>query len=193
MYKDGLELWKVFHEYVEAYIYLFYENEQSLLDDQEMQDYWQDYTVHRHANGKQTLGALSRISLIVHLTHSFFWVCGMHTFFGTVAEYLMDPSVMPILLPLYSSSEVPMNTINGAYLGAALMGLTNLAKPMLLNDFKHLHECHSDDKREKVHAIMDKWQESLKKLSVDIGQRNKSRKKIFDKMDPALILSSVSV
>lgn len=117
----------------------------------------------------------------------------MHTFFGGVAEYVMDPSVMPLLLPMYSSSDVSMNTVNGSYLAASLMALTNLSEPLLINDFKHLHECHPEEKRVKVNAILDKWQESLKKLSADIAELNKSRKKLFDKMDPAIILSSVSV
>lgn len=195
LYKDGFQLWAIFEKYVSSYVNLFYDSETALQTDSEVKAYWDDFSTQLPAGGNYGLDELSRANLIGQLTHSLFWITGMHTFFGDVAEYSVDPSLMPLKLPIDQNVAVPMNTVNGAYSAAALTVLTALPKPGLINDWRHLHTNHSAKRKSKVLAILNEWQDSLTKLSAKIVSRIKSGKDVkpFDKMDPRKMLSSVSV
>ena len=195
LYRDGFELWAIFEKYVRSYITVFYDSDTAIQKDSELKAYWEDFMTQLPAGGNYGLGKLTFENLVGQLTHSLFWITGMHTFFGDVAEYLVDPSLLPLKLPIDQDLEQPMNTVNGAYLAASLAVLTALPNPSLINDWSHLHKNHSSNRKMEVLAILNEWQDGLKRLSAKIKRRidDGADVKPFDKMDPILMLSSVSV
>ena len=89
-----------------------------------------------------------------------------------------------------------MATKQSHTLVVSLVCMTSLPKPMLLNDWTHLLVPKQDNPKESIAtatAVQQTWQSELNALVVTIDERNRTRSKPFDKMNPRLMNSAVSV
>jgi hypothetical protein len=202
LYEDGLDLWKIHAEYVNEYVNIFYKDDESLLDDGELREYWKAYKTFLppYAPSRDYgLGVLTKENLKKHLTHVVWWVTGGHQFVGSLTEYILDPSVAPFRV-------VKKDLAKGKDLGAdyktfantlSLFALTGIAQPRLLGDWSHLHNYEELDanpvKKEKVLQSLINWQDKLQALIPVIDARNKKRVKNFDVFNPRILQSAVSI
>ena len=80
----------------------------------------------------------------------------------------------------------------------ALVCMTSLPKPLLLNDWTQLLVPKQEENTQQksiatVTVVQQTWQSELEALVVTIDERNQTRAKPFDKMNPRLMNSAVSV
>jgi len=47
---DGLELWRLMEDYVKEYVALYYENDEDVMGDRELQDWWREVVTEAHAD-----------------------------------------------------------------------------------------------------------------------------------------------
>lgn len=117
------------------------------------------------------------------------------TFSGDVQEYQVSPEASPHALPKEPKFGV-MATKQSHTLVVSLVCMTSLPKPMLLNDWTHLLVPKQDNPKQSIAtatAVQQSWQSELEALVVTIDERNRTRSKPFDKMNPRLMNSAVSV
>ena len=99
--EDGRLVWKNFLDFFASYVEVFYpEDGAKVEDDDELKAYWESlerastmHTVDGRHNG-YGLPALSKETLIEQLTHTAFWVTGIHEVSGSVVEMFESPRAM---------------------------------------------------------------------------------------------------
>jgi len=70
---DGIPIWDAIGEYVQKTLALFYPDDQSLIDDNEMQDWWTDLTTAGHAPDKMPCAELTKISDLEEVLSIVIW------------------------------------------------------------------------------------------------------------------------
>ena len=98
--EDGRLVWKNFLDFFASYVEVFYpEDGAKVEDDDELKAYWESlerastHTVDGRHNG-YGLPPLSKKTLIEQLTHTAFWVTGIHEVSGSVVEMFESPRAM---------------------------------------------------------------------------------------------------
>ena len=108
----------------------------------------------------------------------------------------MNPEAAPHALPKEPKFGT-MASKQSHTLVVSLVCMTSLPKPMLLNDWTHLLVPKQPDNTKQsiaaATAVQQTWQSELEALVVTIDERNQTRSKPFDKMNPRLMNSAVSV
>lgn len=119
----------------------------------------------------------------------------LQTYSGDVQEYQVNPEAAPHALAKEPKFGV-MASKQSHTLVVSLVCMTSLPKPLLLNDWTHLLVPKQDNPQQSiatVTAVQQTWQCDLQALAVTIDERNQTRSKPFDKMNPRLMNSAVSV
>jgi hypothetical protein len=115
--KDGRLVWQNFLDFFAAYVEVFYpEDGAKVEDDPELNAYWASLerasTMNKDSGQYNGYGlpALSKKTLIEQLTHTAFWVTGIHEVSGSVVEMFESPRAMQyLLLPITLSDPLISN------------------------------------------------------------------------------------
>ncbi|KAK6259685.1 hypothetical protein SCA6_014159 [Theobroma cacao] len=98
--KDGVEIWDAIETWVKAYCQIFYENDDSVRDDEEIRDWWEEIRGVGHVDQKQGWYDLTTRENLVRALTTLIWITsGMHAAvnFGQYA-YAGWPPNRPMLL-----------------------------------------------------------------------------------------------
>jgi len=116
--QDGMDYWNVLREFTKAYLSIYYENDEDVMNDQEICEFWRmldsmpqgppaqrdqgvapgfGYKLPNLAGGK---GALENLTDC--LCHIMFWVTANHEILGSVIEYFTTP--MGLTTKIYDES-----------------------------------------------------------------------------------------
>jgi hypothetical protein len=195
-YQDGMEFWNILEKYISNYIHIMYNNDGELLADAELVEYWNGMKEY-HKSYNERLGELNMTNLIKQLTHFVYWVTGGHSYVGSVQEYLYTMNSLggKVCKNTTKHPNVSRIDIQTYFQQIALICLTSVPMPLLINDWSHLYEIYKDqlEKHQKILNNLNEWQNELKALSASINNRNMHRLQPFDWMNPACMNCSVSV
>eukprot|EP01036_Dinobryon_divergens_P028713 gene28713-37705_t len=145
MYQDGMDLWNTHEEYVEEYLDIFYPSDQNA----ELAAYWKGVKDFSPGN-LYDLGPLNRKNMV------------------NTAEYLRSPYGFPGKLRVGQDQADEQTML----LQNALIALTTGVQPMLVSDWKHIHNYDRINKpewkqlKESVLTNLEQWQQNLKVWSV---------------------------
>merc|ERR1712183_944305 len=89
MFQDGLPYWALLHDFYSKYVNIYYETDDHIKSDSELQDYWKFACVPQFA---KSMPSLSKASLTDHITRVVFDVTAFHEFVGCVVSYTTDPA-----------------------------------------------------------------------------------------------------
>lgn len=184
--EDGVELWAIFHEFVEEYVYLYYPEEHVLCADAEVRAFVDE--TRRLMPPRAQMANFNRATLVEFLTYSFFMVSAGHNFLGTIAEYVADPDFCPtVWLEDQPEGQQPSGLPLYAVRAGLIMTATGFPQPRLLDDFSGVM---LDEKAKKVCA---NFREALLKQAIVVDKRNLSRKQPFQALNPRFIELAVSI
>lgn len=150
-----------------------------------------------------------KAAIINQLTHTAFWVCGMHEFAGNIVEYFESPNFCAT--KVYANGPNGPNTQTQADVQTFLqnlcvVGSTGYKLPDLVSDWKSLlleDDCGADErfagKRKAVEALHDNFMRELVDLGEAIEERNAGPRaqglhgREFMSFDPRTFECSVSI
>jgi len=176
--QDGMDYWKVVHSYVSAYLGVFYNSDQKLIEDVEMGEFWKGYS----ESFPGGLPPFNLVNVAEVLTQFIFYVTGMHTHVGTVAAYARDPAFAAGCVGEQQIMSFPQN----CYCQAIITVATSGEMPMVTDDWSHLYT------NIEAKKVFMKFHDDLLKLSATIDERNKTRT-TYNNFNPKFIETSISV
>lgn len=183
--QDGIPYWNIVKQLAASYADLYWPDDDKISADTELAAFWAG--VERTRSSGYGLPALTKAALVDYLTHSIFWVTGMHEWVGNITEYATVPNgfggkIRPQAVTQDRQAFIQMMVI---------ASLTGLRQPPLYSDWKHCFL--QDDKRESVSAAVDSFFASCKQLDADIEARNAKRVIPFCAFMPKKMEVSVSI
>lgn len=190
--RDGMKLWNAIHKYVTAYLSIWYPDDQAVHDDKDLEFFMAQYKLSPFWISYIPADyVMNKANLIDLCTHAIFYVTGMHEFVGAVSSYIFTPnSCGSKILP--NKEEVDVDTF---LLSQCLIAFTSLHKPMLINDWSHIHIHNklTEQQKTELQAVLDSFQHDLNDLVNDIDRINQDRAFSFVAFNPRLLECSVSV
>lgn len=187
---DGKALWNVIYKYVSTYLSLWYPDDASVLADSDITVYWAHYGPLPFWTSFD-LPPLNRENLFQQITHTIFWVTGGHELVGSIGPYANDPNGVGCkIIPDKNEADV-----DSFLLAKCLISMTSLKKPMLMNDWTHVH-VHPGLNQQQVDHVKQtliKFQDDLAILSQRIDELNQHREHKFVSFNPRVLEVSVSV
>ena len=211
--EDGRLVWKNFHDFFTAYIELFYpgeDGEKKLEEDTDLHGYWSslEKASDRHVDGQEYRGyglpALTKATLADQLTHTAFWVTGVHEVSGSIVEMFESPRNCATKIvqqgPKLGDQEKPqrqtMADVQTYFQDLCIISSTGYRLPALMSDWTHLlltHDKSANDKCKQLHA---KLLTDLEKTADQIWEKNRpegTREVGFTKMMPDNFECSVCI
>merc|ERR1711908_101406 len=133
LFTDGVILWDVFQKYVTTFLQLFYKDDDEIMADEELKQFWASFTA-GDFGPTWDLPKLTFDSLVALVTDLIWWVTGAHSFVGAIVEYLVNPSgIMPKIM---DGKDVP--DVQSYALALIIISFTGIPQPALLSDWTHL-------------------------------------------------------
>jgi len=176
--KDGLGFFRIIEKFVKTYLRYYFPTGQL---DPEIIDWWLEM-VEVLPKGKLVDNLDSMAQVEKFLVNLIFWVTSLHKHFGTVAEYILDPTFT-------ASKWMPGSTIcsrQTTYQMGSIAMLTGLKMPPLLGDWTHVL---LDDKAKEIAQDFIK---ELKEYSEAIDRQNATRVQPLQVFNPKFLEVSVS-
>ena len=176
---DALALYNVIFEFVEDYLSRYFTGDAAVRD-AEVIRFWESIQ-----GATPTIGipALTVENLSGMLAQFIWCVTGLHAAVGAMLEYAIDPTF--VSTKIRPGRE--MADVQASMQCLAVVGLTGLQMPKLLNDFSHV--CLDGG---AVEAFA-KFQENLVLLADKIEEANKTRKFPCNTFNPRYLETGVSV
>jgi hypothetical protein len=191
MYKDGIELWRVINKFVTLYLQQCYKSIEAFERDEELHRYWEvlgDSLV--DISTTVSLGPLTSVMLIEHLTNTIFWICAGGRLFDVTRHTGCDELRMPTKV----ASQEDVVDVQTILQTAIINKLRGLPLPPLIDSWYHMISEHlSDEETEAITAIYRDFQNDLKTLSQRIEKSNTYREVPYNVLDPSSLTSSLGV
>ncbi len=197
-YKDGIDLWEIYNEFITNLVDLYYPEEKYISEDNDLNDYWNGIKMY-FSSENYNIGTLNKQNLINHLVFSVFMITAGHSFCGNVCEYLlMSDALMPKVLKETKQHPNITNADIQTYMQAlCIISMTSSPMPALVGDWEFMFDCEELKLNKKKYSslikILKKWQSDLKLQSNVINSRNMMRQIKFNFFNPEILDCSVSV
>ncbi len=176
---DALALYNVMLAFVEDYVGRYYTGD-ALERDPEVIAFWDSIS---KATATIGIPPLRRANVVAMLAQFMWCVTGLHEAVGVLLEYAIDPSF--ISTKIRPGRE--MADVQSSMQCLAVVGLTGLRMPALLNDFSHV--CLDRPGAEAFGS----FQRELVALSERIDRANETRKYPCNTFNPRFLETGVSV
>ncbi|GDX83413.1 hypothetical protein LBMAG42_52240 [Deltaproteobacteria bacterium] len=176
---DALALYNVILAFVEDYVSRYFAGD-ALVRDPEVVAFWASV---RSATATIGIPELSRDDLVGMLAQFIWCVTGLHEAVGAMLEYAIDPTFVSTKI----RPGVEMADVQASMQCLAVVGLTGLRMPQLLNDFSHV--C-LDEGGAQAFAT---FQTNLEALADRIEAANLTRKYPCNTFNPRYLETGVSV
>ena len=189
--RDGRPIWDAFTKYFENYVDLFYPDENKLIMDVELRQFWLNVDTRGGFGARKPYGLpkMSKKSLIEYLTHLAFTVTAGHELNGTIVQYVISPKAAAFKI----RAEKDEADIQCFVQNLILFGLTGAPRPKFMENWSHL----LPDKPE-VERIYKNLQEDIMAISVKVDEANASvpcpdRPRVCQSFNPKHFETSVSI
>jgi len=178
-FRDGCSLTAAIDKFVASYVKLYYDSDQAVLQDEQLQKYW------NYMQGVWSmLPELSLKALIDFCSNVIFRNSAWHEQIGNVSGYTRDPSGVSLLM---KKGERPtVSTPESSLIVAYITVMTQQKTPRLNGDWTHYF---LDEQAKRVYH---KFHEDLSQHSVKVVERNATREFPVLDYEPTYIKMSVS-
>jgi len=188
LFKFGLKVWRVLHEFYEAYIDIYYADDEAVKNDEHLKHYWQFRCTQQYTN---RLPSLSKAALVDQMTHACFYVTAYHQVAGDVVQYITTPRGMFFQFregQTMADAEMLANTMT-------LTASTGRQMPMLIEEWSHILDLSNGEASARVQRAWRKMQDGLRRISEECQHWNKTQgeKVKFTEMDPEHFECSTSI
>ena len=193
---DSRKLTKIICDLVVDWINLYYQDENDFVNDNYIKLFYRKlcHKLKININNKE-LYKLSIKSFVYVIGGLITSVTGYHELVGSVMDLAgVNPKWIDSKIYKYVEGEKPKleQSKNDFALVIAIVMLTGLKQPKLINDFSHV--IVKDEKYEDGQAVLRKWQVSLKQLEAEIDKKNQESRRIaFNSFNPRMLECSVSI
>lgn len=178
-FRDARELNDVIHNYAENYVKLYFNSDQAVLEDEQLQTYW-NYM----ESVWPTLPKLSLNTLIDFCSNVIFYNSAWHEQIGNVSGYTRDPCAVSLVIP---RGERPIiGTPESNLIVTYITIMTQQRTPRLIGDWTHYF---LDEPAKKIYH---EFHEALSQHSVHVVERNARRKFPVLDYDPTYVKMSIS-
>jgi len=160
--EDGLEMWKTLHDFVEAYLTIFYAGDRDICEDEELVAFWQyvdnrplgprtaSHERSKHAEGYgYKLPRLALGSLVDYLCHVCFWVTANHEYYGAVGEYFTTPKGLGTKILDYRECGLDepqdMADVQTYIQALSIVSATGYPQPRLISNWSSLLQLRPDE------------------------------------------------
>eukprot|EP01084_Bolivina_argentea_P294905 507573_1 len=179
---DSKEYYDCIYNFTQNYVNSYYNENDS--DHKYIQYFYENICKNLKINDENN-NQCEKNKLCHVITNLICTVTAYHEQVGGVMDYV-NIKLDWLDTKLYKNkSDICQVSKNDFVASAALVMLTGVRNPGIINDFKHI--LLKDDKLEKNKQIFDKWQNELNQLAERINQRNKKRRIAFNACNPANI------
>jgi len=169
----------VIDKYVGSYAKIYYESDQDVLDDEQLQKYWSYMQ-----SVWRTLPNLSLQTLIDFCSNVIFYNSAWHEQVGNVSGYSRDPCGISLLIK--KGERTVVGTPESNLLVAYITVMTQQRTPRLIGDWTH----YFLDERAK--SVYHTFHKDLSQHSVEVCKRNENREFPVLDYDPTYVKMSVS-
>jgi len=178
-FRDARDLNTVIYKYSDSYVKLYYDSDERVLEDEQLQTYWK-YMV----SVWPTLPKLSLQNLINFCSNVIFYNSAWHEQIGNVSGYARDPSALSLCIPRGERSV--LGTPESNLIVAYITIMTQQRTPRLIGDWTHYF---LDERAKRVYHT---FHEDLVQHGAIVAQRNKTREFPVLDYDPTYVKMSVS-
>lgn len=188
LFVDGLEVWKVYHGFYSSVVDMYFEDEDAVLGDQDIAEYWRFRCVPQYMNG---LPSLSKAALVDQLTHASFGVTAQHQVAGDIVQYVTLPNGMCFQIRPGHDMEDARQMTNVL----AITASTGRTMPRFCEDWSHLLPGPADGPEQcrKLKDLHKKLVMDLKSVGDKVEERCKEQPVAFTELNPKAFECSVSI
>jgi len=185
--EDFLAYGKIIEKYVMSWMALYYPDDDSILNDPELIDFWR--ALRLRPDSRTSYGELTGIqSLLDYLSTFLIFVTGIHSHVGTVGDYIMDPKLLSSKLE-DRKTEASLQ----AGIQAMNIGLSTAYRQIPLLKLNPTHLWLKDSHYEGQMEAWDNMRQELFQLEQTITKRNEKRRFPCRSFLPSLQGISVAV
>lgn len=203
---DGLLIWDAIEEYVRDTLAIFYADDETLQNDNEMQDWWKDVITHGHDVSKMPCEDLHKVSDLTRILTTVIWtVSCLHAAvnYQQYEHYAFLPNA-PLCMRAPPMTErgtldekalvnmMPSRT-QGVWQVAIGRALASFGKDeeYLLDEIVGFHEEYFEEPACK--ALIRRFHERMVVAQATIDERNRSRPVPYMQLNPNTVPASITI
>ena len=190
---DGLKVWRLYLKYVGAYLGVFYADEEALLADNEVVQFWASFETQFDTPWR--LPPLSTESLATLLADLIWSVTAGHELVGSIVEYLTVLDGLPAKLAPGATKP----DVQSFAQALTIISLTGVKQPPLIDDYTHLFRCAewSAEQQQAALRVVRDFQVELVQCAEELDALDEKRvasgAPSFVAFNPRLFETSVSI